>query len=120
MQQLCLLALLGWPALAFSQAQPPCQAQLLLRQQGNLLCVTSSCRSQLAEAATYHYELRALRHSAAGGAHTSQHGSFALPAQQQVVLSQVGLQTGNHRHYHIRLLVFDATGRAVAQDSAVR
>jgi hypothetical protein len=101
-------------------AVPPCIAQLTLSQQGELLRVTGSCRSQLAQAARYRYELRTQRYGAGGGSRTTQGGSFELPAQQQVQLSQVGLGAGADSHYRIHLLVFDEAGRAVAQDSASR
>ncbi|GAA4503460.1 hypothetical protein GCM10023172_28330 [Hymenobacter ginsengisoli] len=114
------LAALGLlPLLALHPAgTPPCRVQLLLSQQGQLLRVTGTCRSQLDQAAHYRYELRALRQGPGRPAHTSQRGSFELPAQQQVALAQLGLHIGTLRHYRLRLLVFDATGRAIAQDSA--
>jgi hypothetical protein len=109
------------PLLALQQAEvPPCVAQLILNQQGDLLHVTGTCRSQLAQAGHYRYELRSLRHSPAGQSRTTQGGSFELAPQQQVQLSQVGLNAGADDHYSIRLLIFDDTGRAVAQDSVVR
>lgn len=121
MKRFCLPALAALPLLALRQADsPPCTAQLTLSQQGELLRITGSCRSQLAQAAHYRYELRTLRQGPGGSSHTTQGGSFELPAQQQVQLSQVGLGAGPDSHYRIHLLVFDDAGRAVAQDSASR
>lgn len=115
-----LVVLGALPLLALRQpSAPPCLVRLSLSQQGQLLRVTSTCRSQLDQAAHYRYELRALRHGPGGPAHTSQRGSFELPAQQQVELAQLGLHAGTQNHYRLRLLVFDATGRAIAQDSAI-
>ena len=114
------LALATGPILGQTSGTPPCQAQLQLVQEGALLRVTGSCRSHLDRAARYHYELRAQRRNASGQSRTTQRGSFELPAQQQVLLSQVGLSAGANDHYHIHLLVYDDTGRAVAQDSARR
>lgn len=109
------------PLLALRQAgYEPCLAQLTLSQQGEILHVTGSCRSRLDQPAHYRYELRSLRHSPAGQSRTTQRGSFELAPQQQVQLSQVGLSAGTGDHYYIRLLVFDDTGRAVAQDSIIR
>jgi hypothetical protein len=116
---LCLLAAL--PLLALGQADPaPCLAQLTLSQQGDLLHITSACRSRLNRPAHYSYELRAQRHSAAGQSRTTQRGSFELAAQQQAQLGQLGLNVRANDHYRIHLLVFDDTGRAVAQDSVAR
>jgi hypothetical protein len=114
-----LVGLAALSLLALRQADaPPCVVQLTLSQQGNLLHVTSTCRSQLAQAAHYRYELRSLRHNSAGQSRTTQSGSFELAPQQQQ-LSQVGMNAGADDHYNIHLLVFDDTGRAVAQDSVV-
>jgi hypothetical protein len=116
-----LLALTVLPLTALRQANsPPCVAQLTLSQTGNLLRVTGNCRSQLSQPARYRYELRTLHQSPSGNSRTTQGGSFELPAQQQVQLSQVGLGAASNDHYHIYLLVFDDNGRAVAQDSASR
>ena len=82
--------------------------------------VTGSCRSQLDQAAHYNYELRTLRKGPAGESRTTQRGTFELPAQQQVQLSQVGLSAEPSSHYRIQLLVFDDAGRTVSQDSASR
>lgn len=115
---LCLVAL---PLLALHQANlPPCLAQLTFTQQGDLMHITSACRSRLSQPAHYSYELRAQRTNAAGQSRTTQRGSFELAAQQQVQLGQLGLNVQPEDHYHIHLLVFDDTGRAVARDSLVR
>lgn len=112
------LVLAALPLLALRQAEvPPCVALLTLSQQGDLLQVTGTCRSQLTQAAHYRYELRTRRLGSGGSSRTSQGGSFELPAQQQVQLSQVGLGAGAGSHYRIQLLVFDDAGRTVAQDS---
>lgn len=117
MTRFLLPMLAALPLLALRTADaPPCTAWLTLSQQGALLRITGSCRSQLAQAAHYRYELRTQRSGAGGTSRTMQRGSFELPAQQQVQLSQVGLGAGSH--YRIHLLVFDEAGRAVAQDSA--
>lgn len=114
------LFLAALPLLALHQADSaPCLAQLSFTQQGNLLHITSACRSRLSQPAHYSYELRAQRRSAAGQSHTTQRGSFELAAQQQVQLGQIGLNVRADDHYHVHLLVFDDTGRAVAQDSIV-
>ena len=108
-----LAALAALPLLALHPAgAPPCVAQLTLSQQDGLLRITGSCRSQLAQAAHYRYELHTQK--------LGPGGSFELPAQQQVQLSQVGLGAGPDNHYRIHLLVFDDAGRTVAQDSASR
>lgn len=121
MNSFFLLVLAALPLLALRQAEaPPCVAQLTLSQQGDLLHVTGTCRSQLAQAAHYRYELRTQRLGPGGSSRTSQGGRFELPAQQQVQLSQVGLGAGPDSHYRINLLVFDDAGRTVAQDSARR
>ena len=121
MNSFSLLALAALPLLALRQADaPPCIAQLTLSQQGNLLHVTGTCRSQLAQPAHYRYELRTRRLGPGGSSQPSQGGRFELPAQQQVQLSQVGLGAGPDSHYRINLLVFDDAGRTVAQDSASR
>lgn len=115
------LLLAALPLLALHQADSaPCLAQLTLTQQGDILHVVSACSSHLNQPAHYSYELRAQRSGAAGQSHTTQRGSFELAAQQQVQLGQVGLNVRADDHYHIHLLVFDNTGRAVAQDSIVR
>jgi hypothetical protein len=119
MKSLILPLLAALPLLALHQAAtPPCIAQLALSQQGDLLHITSSCRSQLDQAAHYRYELRTLKQGPGGQSHTTQGGRFDLPAQQQVQLSQVGLGAGASSHYRIHLLIFDDNGVAVAQDSA--
>lgn len=119
MNSFFLLVLTALPLLALRQAEaPPCVAQLTLSQQGDLLHVMGSCRSQLTQAAHYRYELRTQRLGPGGSSRTSQGGRFELPAQQQVQLSQVGLGAGPGSHYRINLLVFDDAGRTVAQDSA--
>ncbi len=41
-------------------------------------------------------------------------------AGQEITLSQVSLNAGANAHYHLHLLVYDATGHAVAQDPASR
>lgn len=121
MKRFLLSSLAALPLLALHQADtPPCTAHLSLSQQGELLHVTGSCRSQLDQAAHYRYELRTQRLGASGHSQTTQRGSFELPAQQQVELSQVGLGAGGDSHYRIHLLVFDDTGRTVSQDSASR
>lgn len=121
MKRSLLLGLAVLPLLALIQAEPaPCQAQLQLEQQGLLLRVTGLCRSHLDQAARYRYELRALRHSPAGQANTTQRGAFEVLAQQEVTLSQVGFSMGRDSHYHLHLLVYDDAGHAVAQDSAAR
>jgi hypothetical protein len=121
MKSLLLLMLATLPLLALHQADaPPCIAQLVLSQQGDLLRVTGTCRSQLAQPAHYRYELHTQRLGPGGSSRTSQSGRFELPAQQQVQLSQVGLGAGPDSHYRINLLVFDDAGRTVAQDSASR
>jgi hypothetical protein len=113
---LSLLAVL--PLLAMHQAAaPPCVAQLTLSQQGELLNITGSCRSQLDQAAHYRYELRTSKQGPGGQSQTTQGGRFDLPAKQQVQLSQVGLGAGANSHYRIHLLIFDDNGVAVAQDS---
>lgn len=98
----------------------PCLAKLDLSQQGEVLHITGTCRSHLNKLAYYRYELRALRQGPAGQSRTTQGGSFELAPQQQVQLSQVSLNAKADDYYHIHLLVFDDTGRAVAQDSIVR
>lgn len=121
MQRSLVFSLVALPLLALPQADPaPCLAQLTLSQQGEVLHIASTCRSHLSRPAHYYYELRAQRQGAAGQAHTTQRGSFELAAQQQVQLAQVGLSVRPDDHYRIHLLVFDDTGRAVAQDSVVR
>jgi|GEM_PF-1402781 len=116
-----LAALSALPLLALHPAgAPPCVAQLTLSQQDGLLRITGSCRSQLAQPAHYRYELRTQKLGPGGSSRTTQGGSFELPAQQQVQLSQVGLGAGPDSHYRIHLLVFDDAGRTVAQDSASR
>jgi len=121
MKRFFIPALLALPLLALRPAGvPPCIAQLTLSQQGDLLRVTGSCRSQLPQAAHYRYELRTQKLGAGGSSRTMQGGTFELPAQQQVQLSQVGLGAGPDSHYRIHLLVFDEAGQAVAQDSASR
>ena len=115
------LLLAALPLLTMHQADSaPCLAQLTLTQQSDVLHIDSACRSRLNQPAHYRYELHAQRHSAAGQSNTTQRGSFELAAQQQVQLSQVGLNVRADDHYHIHLLVFDDAGRAVAQDSVVR
>ena len=115
-----LLALVAWPALAALQAAPPCLAHLALHEQDGLLHIVGSCRSQLPQAAQYRYELRTQRTGPAGQSTTTQGGQFELPPGQEVTLSQVSLNAGADAHYHLHLLVYDATGHAVAQDSASR
>ncbi|RZK29978.1 MAG: hypothetical protein EOO63_07870 [Hymenobacter sp.] len=118
MKSLFLLTLAALPLLALHQAAaPPCIAQITLSQQGDLLHVTGACRSQLAQVAHYHYELRTQRLGPGGSSRTTQGGHFELAAQQQVQLSQVSLGAGPDSHYRINLLVFDDSGRTVAQDS---
>ncbi len=120
MKRFSVLVLATLPLLALQQAgSAPCLAQLTLSKQGEILQVTSSCRSRLSGPAHYSYELRTQRRSPAWQSHTTQRGSFDLPAQQQLQLSQVGFNAGADNHYRIHLLVFDNTGRAVAQDSVV-
>lgn len=121
MRYLSLAALAALPLLALYQAAPmPCLAELRLSQEGQLLHITGSCRSQLAQVAQYRYELRTQRASSAGRSTTTQSGRFELPARQEVTLSQVSLNAGADTHYHLRLLVYDASGHTVAQDSASR
>lgn len=121
MKHFLLPALAALPLLALRPAgAPPCVARLTLSQQGSLLRVTGSCRSQLPQPAHYRYELRTQKFGAGGSSRTMQSGSFELPAQQQVQLSQVGLGAGADSHYRIHLLVFDEAGQTVAQDSASR
>jgi hypothetical protein len=116
-----LLAALGaWPALATWQASPPCLARLMLHEQDGLLHITSSCRSQSPQAAQYRYELHTQRAGRAGQSTTTQGGRFELPPGQEVTLSQINLNAGADAHYRLHLLVYDATGHAVAQDSASR
>ncbi|RZL14446.1 MAG: hypothetical protein EOO62_05435 [Hymenobacter sp.] len=121
MKQFFLCSLVALPLLALQQVDSaPCLAQLASTQEGDLLRITIACRSRLSQPAHYSYELRAQRHGAAGQSHTSQRGSFELAAQQQVQLSQIGFNVRADDHYHVRLLIFDDTGRTVAQDSIVR
>lgn len=121
MKSLVLPLLGALPLLALHQADsPPCIAQLVLSQQGELLHITSSCRSQLNQAAHYRYELQTLKQSPGGQLRTTQGGRFDLPAQQQVQLSQVGFGAGADSHYRVHLLIFDDNGHTVAQDSASR
>ncbi|GAB3635525.1 hypothetical protein GCM10027422_11150 [Hymenobacter arcticus] len=91
---------------------------MALREQDGLLHITGSCRSQLAQAAQYRYELRTHRTGQVGQSNTTQGGRFELPAGQEVTLSQVSLSAGTNAHYHLHLLVYDAAGHTVAQDSA--
>jgi hypothetical protein len=121
MNSFFLLILAVLPLLALGPADaPPCIAQLTLSQQGDLLRITGTCRSQLAQPAHYRYELHTQWLGPNGNSRTSQGGRFELPAQQQVQLSQVGLGTTPDSHYRINLLVFDDAGRTVAQDSISR
>jgi hypothetical protein len=107
-----------WPLLALHQGDSaPCVAHLALSQEGEIMHVTGSCRSQLSQPARYHYELRTLRQGPAGESRTTQRGTFELPAQQQVQLSQVGLSAEPSSHYRIHLLVSDDAGRTISQDS---
>ncbi len=109
------------PLLVLRQTDsPPCVAHLALNQQGELLHITGSCRSQLDQAAHYRYELQTIKHGPSGESRTTQGGRFDLPAQQQVQLSQVGLGAGADSHYRIHLLIFNENGQTVAQDSASR
>lgn len=116
-----LLTLVAGPALAALPAgPPPCLAHLALQEQDGLLRITGSCRSQLPQPAQYRYELRTRRTGPAGQSTTSQGGRFELPAGQEVTLSQVSLNAGADAHYRLHLLVYDASGHTVAQDSASR
>lgn len=115
------LLLAALPLMTLRQTNPaPCLAQLTLSQQDDLLHITSACSSSLNQPARYSYELRAQRRGAAGQSRTTQRGNFELAAHQQVPLGQLGLSVRAADHYRILLLVFDDTGRAVAQDSLVR
>jgi hypothetical protein len=111
---------MAWPALAALQASPPCLARLVMHEQDGLLHIMGSCRSQLPQVAEYRYELRTQRTGQAGRSITTQGGRFELPPGQEVTLSQVSINAGADAHYHLLLLVYDATGHAVAQDSASR
>lgn len=114
---LVLAALLLPPGGARVQV-PPCQAVLDLRWHEHLLTVTGHCRSQLAQAARYRYQLVVVRQGAGGRSQNSQGGEFVLPPQQDAVLAEVRLNAGPHDVYLARLLVFDLNGQPVAQDSA--
>jgi len=113
---LLLLAAL-WP-LGQLPAAPPCQARLRLSQEGPLLTLTGQCQSLLDEPARYHYQLLVRRRGAGGQSQNTQGGEFALPARQAATLSTVRLQVTSADSYQARLTIFDAAGRAVAQDSA--
>lgn len=92
----------------------------MLHEQDGLLHITGSCRSQVAQAAQYRYELRTQRAGVGGQSTTSQGGRFELSPGQEVMLSRVSLNTGADAHYHLHLFVYDDSGHTVAQDSASR
>ena len=115
---LVLACLLTQPSGAYGP--PVCQAKLVLEQQAQFLTVTGHCRSLLATPARYRYQLLVLHQGAGGRSQNAQGGAFALPAQQEAVLSRVRLQTSPDDHYSVRLLIFDEAGHPVAQDSTGR
>ncbi|WP_373286172.1 curli-like amyloid fiber formation chaperone CsgH [Hymenobacter frigidus] len=112
---LVLAYLVVQPSGAFGPA--PCQAQLEVAQQQASLTITGYCRSLIAAPARYRYQLLTKRHSRSGYSQNSQGGEFALTANQVAVLSRVHLTTGPNNAGTTYLLVFDAAGQVVSQDS---
>ncbi|QKG53948.1 curli-like amyloid fiber formation chaperone CsgH [Hymenobacter sp. BRD67] len=88
-----------------------------MHQQDGLLRISSHCRSLLGAPARYRYDLQTVRAGPTGQTRNTQRGSFELPPQQEITLSQVAISAGGQDHYHINLRIFDAAGRAVAHDS---
>ena len=116
LRTLLFIALLGAPGRP--QGPPPCQAKLHLSQEAQLLTLTGHCQSLLDQPARYRYQLVVRRRGAGGQSQNTQGGEFALPAQQDATLSTVRLNMTPTDSYQAKLTVFDAEGRAVAQDSA--
>jgi hypothetical protein len=98
--------------------EPPCQAKLRLRQEAHLLTLTGYCHSLLDQPAHYRYQLAVWRRGTSGQSHNAQGGEFALGGQQEATLSTVQLNVAATDSYQAKLLVFDASGHVVAQDSA--
>lgn len=98
--------------------EPPCQAKLRLSQEAQLLTLTSYCYSRLDQPAHYRYQLTVWRRGAGGQSHNTQGGEFALGGQQEATLSTVRLSVAPTDSYQAKLLIFDAGGHVVAQDSA--
>ena len=113
---LVLACLMVQPSGAFGPA--PCQARLEVAQQQERLIITGHCRSLTAAPARYRYQLLTKHHSRNGYSQTSQGGEFALAANQDAVLSRVHLTTAPNTIGATYLLVFDAAGQVVAQESA--
>jgi hypothetical protein len=112
-----LSILLALATLLSPLGEPPCQARLHLSQQTHLLTLTGSCHSLLDQPAHYRYQLVVWRRGAGGQSHNTQGGEFALGAQQEATLSTVQLNVAATDSYKAKLVVFDANGYAVAQDS---
>lgn len=98
--------------------EPPCQATLRLSQEAQLLTLTGYCHSLLAEPARYRYQLVVWRRGAGGQSRNTQGGEFALGGQQEAALTTVRLNVSPTDSYQAKLLIFDAGGHVVAQDSA--
>jgi len=70
----------------------------------------------LAAPAHYRYQFLVHYRSSSGQSQNNQGGTFALAANQDMVLSSVQLERGSPSHCSAQLLIFDGSGHLVAQD----
>lgn len=112
---LVLACLLVQPSGAFGPA--PCQARLEMSRQQETLTITGHCLNLAAVPARYRYQLLVKRAGSSGLSQNRQGGDFALAPNQDAVLSRVRLTPGPNDTGTVYLLVFDATGHVVTQDS---
>lgn len=112
-----LLLLLGAASTPW-EGVVPCEAHLILtRQPQQILVASGVCRSLLGEPARYHYQLVAERWGRNSSC-SSQGGTIELGAHQETQLAQTTVNLSPTDHFLLRLRVYDAAGRLVAQDSA--
>ena len=95
----------------------PCQAWISTQHTMDGLTFTGHCRSLLQQPNTYRYELRLRKWGNAGQSSSSQGGQFELVANQQLVLSQIRVNSDSQTHYQVHLRIFNAANELVAQDS---
>jgi len=112
------LLLLGTTA-AMPRRSPyatPCQVRFVLQVQPRQLAASGYCRNLLDQPARYYYQLTTERWGRSRAIDT-QSGSFVVGARQEAELAQAQLRATAGDHYRLRLRVFDAGGRLLAQDS---
>ena len=100
------LIALFFTTLTFAQSPPEHRAWIEAQQKDDILTIQGKFANDASQDASFRYELTTSKQGKSGSSRSTQGGSFAVPAHQEVSVSNVSVNVSSEDTYVIELKIF--------------